>query len=109
MTIRPKETAKLRHLNNGNDGLCRTETINNANTEEIIYFGFAAEKLACQSTGDLVYSVEHSINGEHWELDVGNDQNIPANQIHDLTRSHLISSVKITWTSGSGTVTIVAR
>lgn len=80
-----------------------TSTLSATGTE-VVELSAVAEKVTFQSSGTLAYSYELSANGKNWSTPVA----VAANALSTAS-THLAKMVRITWTSGSGKVTILAR
>lgn len=80
-----------------------TDTMSATGTQ-IIELSAVAEKVTFQSSGNLAYSYEVSANGQNWSTPAAVAANVLATH-----SAHLVKVVRITWTSGSGKVTILAR
>lgn len=84
-----------------------TTVLDATNTTEIITLSIVAEKITVQSTGTLAGDVTVSVDGVNFETGVSFVANTMANHGFNGT-VHLIRVVKITRTSGSGQLHIVA-
>lgn len=71
---------------------------------DIISLGMAAEKISYQATGNLVAVVEVSLNGADYESAGANSSATIVSY-----SSHIVSSVRVTWVSGSGQLVVAAR
>jgi hypothetical protein len=80
-----------------------TGTLDGTTTIEYISFSHPVSKLSVQSTGNLAGTIEMSINGVDWFTST------PFVAITPVSYSaHNISAVKVTRTSGTGTLVVSA-
>jgi hypothetical protein len=80
-----------------------TTTMASATDTQVVELACPASKVTVQSTGDLAFSWAVSINGEDF-VSVG----AVAAGVLSSYNTHLVSTVQITWTSGSGKVVIAS-
>lgn len=73
-------------------------------TSETILLSSIAEKVTVQSSGNLAGNVEFSVNGVDFFGSTAFTANTPVTY-----STHLVRVIKITWTSGTGRLHLVAR
>lgn len=84
-----------------------TDTLDGSTPEltvEIIRFGGAMSKVSFQGSGNLVGTVEFSIDGLNWFSSTA----IPGSNAPASYTTHNVEGVKVTWTSGTGQVFLAA-
>lgn len=81
-----------------------TNTLDGTVTTEIIKFPEPVSKFSVQSTGNLAGDVTVSVNGEDFVTGVSFTAGALASY-----NTHNVSAIKVTRTSGSGTLAIAAK
>jgi hypothetical protein len=81
-----------------------TSTLDATTTVEILQFGGAMSKVTFQGSGNLVGTVEFSVNGINWFSSTA----IAAANAPTTFSTHNFNSMRVTRTSGTGTVAVAA-
>lgn len=105
MTFTNKEIQKVRQKTASAGSASISKTLDGTTTEEVINLGAPREKVSYMMTGTLVGTVEFSIDGKVFN----NSAAIPAAGITATYTTNLATSVKVTRTSGSGTLSVASK
>ena len=82
-----------------------TATLDSGNVSEIITLHFPAEIVSFQGSGNLVGTVEFSLDGVNWK----NSTAIGGSNGVVSFSTYLVLAMKVSWTSGTGKLSIAAK
>lgn len=103
MTFPQAVSSRKRQLTSGGD-LQSTDTLDGSTTTEIVRLSTVAEKVTFQSTGDLAGDVTFSLNG----TDFASSTAFTAGALVTFS-AHLVKSVTVVRSGGSGRLIIAAK
>lgn len=107
MAVSKQQARKVRQSVHTSD-MALTGILDATNTSEVILLSIVAERLTVHSDGDLAGTIEVSVNGVNWHA----AGSFTANALTDASLAgvdHLFRAVRITRTSGSGKLHMVAK
>ena|SRR5690606_9185524 len=96
--------SKIRFIGNGD--IYTTDTLDATTTEYILTIANPPEIISFQRTGDLQYTVDFSITGKDYPASL---QKAVSDETITTVKDNLYKYVKVTRTSGSGKLIILAK
>lgn len=106
MAVSKQDARRTKHAVLAGDE--RTTTVLDGTTGKTVYLAEITgptQKFTVQSTGNLAFTYDTSANGSNF---TGTPVSVAANAMSTYTGPNVIAVVKITWVSGTGTVTLLA-